>query len=731
MSNQIERSETSGPASLTRRTLLGAGIAGGLILSGGAAAARKLAPVSPVRLNAWLSIAPDDTVTIIVSQSEMGQGISTTLPMLLADELGADWPRVKFEWADYDPAYEFAQYHWMFTGNSESIIAFHDLMRTMGAAAREMLVSAAARRWKLDASQLTVRDGKIYGDKGRSLTFGAVAADAAKLPAPKTPRLKSDSELTLIGKPQPRVDIPAKTDGSAVFGIDVKLPGMLVAAIRRCPVPGGKLVHYPAELRSKPGVVAVVEIPSGLAVVAKRWWMAKRVLDEAELVWDEGALAAYSTASNETRMAELMEQGPFDSKKAVGDAGGALAAAADQAISAVYEIPAQAHATMEPMNCTAHVTHDSCDIWAPTQGVEIAHFVAKQITGLPDANIRVHRTLLGGGFGRRLLADFVKIAVLVARNVDAPVKVLWSREEDFHYDAYRPAMRHRVEGVLDQAGMPLAMAHRVVSPSHLLYVWPRPGMKIDNDWTVPANPPAAYDTMSVEGIVTPPYAIPNYSVQLHRMQTDLTVSVWRTTGHGPNNFVLESFIDELASHAGKDPMAYRRALASREPRVLTLLDMLADKAGWGRAPAGVTQGMAVASAFGGYIAQVVELSVDKKEIKLHRIVSVVDCGRVLDSGIASSNIAGGIVWGLSGLRTEATFLAGRIDQSNFDNFDPVHLWETPPIEVYFIDGDREKLGGTGEIGPVPTHAAICNAIFKATGERIRKLPLAHAGYSFV
>jgi isoquinoline 1-oxidoreductase subunit beta len=722
--------ETPTPFTPSRRQILATGAAA-LILGGRVVARAESAPPTsaPAAVNAWLHIAPDDTVTIMLAQSEMGQGIATTLPMVLADELGADWPRVKFAWADFDPAYRHPQYQWMFTGNSESTSTFYPMLRTVGAAARTMLIRAAAQRLGVADDSLRIESGRIHHDASkRVLCFGDVAADAAKLEVPKDPPLQPTSALRLIGKPQPRVDIPSKVDGSAIFGIDVKVPGMLVAAIRRAPSQGGALVKFDAAaIKARAGVLAVVEIPSGLAVVARDYWTAKRALDGADLAFAPGPIAAYSTDGQRADHAALLKTATFEPRVKTGDSDSAFAAAA-KPYEAVFEIPAQAHATMEPMNCTAHVTANRCELWAPTQGVEITHAVAKQMTGLSDAEIVIHRTLLGGGFGRRLLVDFAEIAIVVARAVGKPVKVIWSREEDFRYDAYRPPMTHAVKASLGGDGLPAAMTHRVVSASHMLYVFPRGVMQAQGDWGRPIAPPAAYDGMAVEGLTEQPYAIANYAVALHRVETPLSVSVWRTTGHGPNNFVLESVIDDLAHAAGQDPLAYRLALAKADPRAVAVLEAVAAMCDWGgAAPAGRTHGLALAKAFGGYIAQVVELSVTARDVKCHRIWSAADIGQTLDSGIATSNIEGGVVWGLSGLRTEVTFAGGEIEQTNFDQFDPLHLWETPEITTRFIDSGA-KPTGVGELGPVPTHAAVCNAIFAATGDRIRALPISRSGY---
>jgi isoquinoline 1-oxidoreductase subunit beta len=477
---------------------------------------------------------------------------------------------------------------WMFTGNSESRSTFYPIMRIVGAAARELLVQVAAKRLNIDATNLVVRDGIIANQaSGRKLRFGALAGEAATRPVPEAPRLKSNSELKLIGRPLARLDVPGKTDGSAVFGIDVRVPGMAIAAIRRAPSPGGKLVSYDrSRILARKGVIATVEIASGLAVVADRYWTAKRALRDGKLVFAAGRLANYSTEAQRADYMQRLASGEFMIKKKSGDAASYLASA-DGVISAVYEIPVQAHATMEPMNCTAHVTADRCELWAPTQGMEIAHAVAKQITGLPDDRIIIHRTLLGGGFGRRLLADFVRVAIETAQAAGRPVKVIWSREEDFTYDAFRPPMTHAVRAHLGADQLPTVIAHRVVSPSHLLHVFPRTKIGAEPPWGRPIDPPRAHDGMAVEGLVETPYDIPNELVEQNFVDTPLNVSVWRTTGHGPNNFVLESFIDELAHGSGCDPLAYRLSLASKDSRAVAVLNAVAEMSEWARkAPAG-------------------------------------------------------------------------------------------------------------------------------------------------
>lgn len=680
-------------------------------------------------ITAWVRIAADNSVTLLASQSEMGQGTTTTLAAVLADELYLPLDRVSIEFAPFDSAYRDPVYNWMFTGNSQGISSFYEVMRTMGAAAREMLLSAASARFGVAAGNLTVADGVIRdAPSGRSATFGDLAAQAAELPVPTKPAPRGTSKL--VGQSVPRWDVPGKVDGSAIFGIDVVVPGMLLAAVRCAPRFGARLVRYDATaVKASPGVVASVEVPGGLAVVAQSYWQARTALNAASPIWSDQGSTFTSNATLGPQYARAMASGPFHAHKNVGNTTQGLASA-KLSRESTYQVPFQAHATMEPMNCTAHVTADRCEIWAPTQGMEMAQNVASMVTGLPSDKVTIHRTMIGGGFGRRLLADFLKQTLTVAMAVGRPVKLIWSREEDLTHDFYRPAMLHRIGGAVDASGRLTTLEHRVVSPSHMLYIFPRGMFPQIKDWTEPAAPPEQMDTMALEGLLEIPYAIANQRIEQHRLELDVPVSVWRTTGHGPNNFVLESFVDELATAAGVEPITFRRSLLADNPWARRVLDVVAGKSAWGKRPApGVARGVALAAAFGGVIAMVAELSVRETSIRLRRIVAAVDCGRTLDPRIAESNILGGIVWGISAMKTASTFANGAAEQTNFNRFDPAHLWETPPCEVHFIESGA-KLGGTGELGPVPVHAAICNALFAATGKRIRALPLTASGYSF-
>ncbi|HZP66886.1 MAG TPA: molybdopterin cofactor-binding domain-containing protein [Rudaea sp.] len=708
-----------------RQLAAGGGLLVGLSVSGRAATLVGGADLKPTAaqtaVTAWVRITPGNEVMLIVSQAEIGQGISTTLPAVLADELGADWASVKLATAPFDPAFgNPARGFWMFTGNSESVQAFYDHMRRTGAAARSMLVDAAANRWRVSASECDAQGSAIvHRASGRQLTFGDVAADAAKLPVPEKPPLKAETARGVDGKALPRVDVPAKVDGTAIFGIDYSVSDMLVAAVRTAPEIGGKLASFDAsKVKDMPGVVAVLPLPNGVAVVAKKYWQARRALLAMPIEFDAGPNAALDSATVRAEYHARLESGPFATPVDEGDADAALADA-ERIVSADYENPFLAHATMEPMNCTAAVTKDRCEIWAPTQGQNLAFFALKQALGLPDDRIVVNRTpYIGGGFGRRLLPDFVVQAALISRSVGRPVKVIWDREEDMRRDSFRPASLVRLRAAMRADGLPSALAARVVSPTILLPVFPA---------IQPMIQEKRIDPSALEGMLEMSYAFPRRRVDFHLLETPIPSSVLRTTGFGPNTFALESFVDELAHAAKQDPYRYRRKLLAGNTRGLAVLDRAAKISDWGKPlPKGHGCGMAYANAFGSFLATVLEVEVSNDAVRVHRAWMTVDCGRVLDPGIATRNIEGGTVFGLAGCKSEITFARGRIEQENFNRYTMPYLAETPQMHVEFIDGGG-ALGGVGEIGPVTAPAALANAIFAACGTRIRSLPLARNG----
>ncbi|HKA42218.1 MAG TPA: molybdopterin cofactor-binding domain-containing protein [Burkholderiales bacterium] len=720
-----------------RRTLLKASlwVGGGLILgfSLPAKSATLLGAATPgpsrdeAAVTAWVRITPDNQVRLIVSQAEMGQGITTTLPAILADELGADWFRVQLETAPFSntaTAYRNPARSWMFTGNSESIESFYDLMRKTGAAAREMLTRAAAARWGVPASTCSVKGSAvIHPVSGRRLTFGEVATDAARLPIPEKPTLRASSELRLTGKSLPRVDVPPKVDGSAIFGIDFSVPGMLIGAVRTPPTIGGRIRSFDeATVRSKPGVLAVVPVLNGVAVVADTYWQARTALAAAAFDFDPGPNADLGTPAVRAAYRKALDDGPWATPVNEGDAQKALAAAANT-IGSDYESPFAAHVTMEPMNCTALVTADKCEIWAPTQGQELAFVALKSVLGMRDDQISVNRTpYLGGGFGRRLLPDFVIQAALVSKAVGKPVKLIWDREEDMRRDWYRPATMVRLTAALEKDGLPAALATRVVSPTILLPVFPPVETMLKEK---------GFDPGAMEGMMKTPYALLNRRVDFHLLKTPIPTSVMRTTGYGPNIFALESFIDELAHSARIDPYQYRRRLLRKNPRALAVLDRAAILGEWGRPlPKGRGRGFAFTDAFGTLLAQVIEVHVEGSDVRVEHITSVVDCGRVLDPDIAASNIEGGAVFGLAYCKAELTFRDGRAEQENLNSYELPYLAETPRFRTEFING-AAKLGGIGEVSPITVPPALANAIFAASGRRIRSMPLSRHGLRFV
>jgi isoquinoline 1-oxidoreductase subunit beta len=698
---------------LSRRALLkaGVGIAAGLTIGwdlprgprGVRSAGTAFAP------NAWLRIDADGRVTIVNSQSEMGQGTLTSMAMIIAEELDADWSRVRVEQSGADPAY--GRGGDQITAGSASIRGYLTTWRRAGAAAREMLVAAAAREWGVPAGELRAERGAVYHDAtGRRLTYGELADKAATLPVPQNPRLKTPEQFTLIGTRVPRLDTPDKVTGRAIYGLDVSVSGMLVATVARCPVFGGKLASFDAtRAKAVPGVRHVVPIVSGVAVVADGYWAARRGREALTVKWNEGANARVGSAGIRQAFADAAKQ-PGVVARRDGDATRALAAAR-RVVEAVYEAPFLAHATMEPQNCTAHVRPDGCDVWAPTQAQTWAQDEAMRITGLPREKVRVHTTYLGGGFGRRGEVDYVIEAVELAKAVKAPVKVVWSREDDIQHDFYRPASHNVLRAALGPDGAPTAWLHRIVSPGIVAQrsrMWLR-----------------RVDGTAVEGAANQPYAIPNVQVEWTHKDLGIPVGYWRSVGASLNAFVVESFVDELAHAAGKDPLEYRRDLLRRSARHRGVLELAAARAGWDTpAPAGRHRGIAVAFSYGSWAAQVAEVSVgDDGRVRVHRVVCAIDCGLAINPDQIRAQMEGGIVWGLSAaVHGEITVAGGRVQQSNFHDYRVLRIDEMPVVEVHIVPS-AEAPGGVGEPGVPPIAPAVCNAIFAATGKRVRRLPI--------
>ena len=712
---------------LTSSLAAGGGLLLGYSLSPGimnqrvsAASPRNSSTTSDFPLNAWIRISPNDEVTLISSQSEMGQGVMTTLPAVLAEELGADWSRVKIEFSTVAPAYRNPRINWQFTGNSESTTGFFELLRTMGASGREMLVAAAAKRWGLRAEDCYTENGRvIHGPTKQTLRFGDVAEDAAQITPSKKPKLKPQSEWKLLGKSLARVELASKLNGIAIFGIDFRVPGMVHAAVMQSPVHGGHVSSFDKDSVAKlPGVIDVVPIPNGIAVVADQYWQVRQALRSLNVTFDGGVNSDISSESLDKQYRTALEGNSWKTVKTEGDSLRAedMLGKFTAVYSQEYESQFLAHATMEPMNCTAHVTDESCTVWGPLQGPELAKVTLAGMFKFRPEQVTINRTLLGGGFGRRLLVDFVVQAAVISKAVGKPVKVIWSREEDMQHDVYRPATLNRITAGLDKSGKPSAIAHKVVSPSVLQYVY-APAVTEDNDPTC------------LEGLMETHYEIPNQRVDFKLLKVGVPTSVLRTTGYGPNIFAVESFIDELAFKAKQDPYEFRRALLKDE-RSVKVLETLAERSDWKKRPAkGIGRGLAYTEAFRTHIAHAVELSVKDNLVKIHRITCVIDCGVALDPEITKNSIEGGTVWGLGvAFKSNISFKNGRTVESNFHDYQIAQMDETPPIEVHIVNSSTKGLGGTGEVGPVTLVPAVANAIFAATGKRYRALPLSRYGF---
>ncbi|MBZ5539277.1 MAG: xanthine dehydrogenase family protein molybdopterin-binding subunit [Acidobacteriia bacterium] len=698
---------------LQTTTAVGAGLVLELYLPGKHEALAAELSGKPVAVNAWVRIAPDGTATILIDKSEMGQGVMTSLAMVLAEEMDLDWNEVRTEFAPAAPEYINPLFGVQGTGGSTSVRGSWAPLAKAGAAAREMLIAAAAKRWGVAASACSAENGGVvHHASKRRIGYGALAEEAAKLPVPEKPALKDPRSYRFIGKPLKRLDTFSKVTGRAGFGMDVRLPRMLHAAVERCPVFDGKVKSFDAtRAKAVRGVTQVVQISSGVAVIADNTWSALEGRRALEIVWDEGPKAAISSQAISKLYAERAEQ-PGAVARNDGDAEAGLAGAAKK-IEAVFEVPYLAHATMEPMNCAADVRRDGCDIYAPTQLQTGTQRAGVAITGLKPEQVRVHTTFLGGGFGRRGEVDFVADAVELSKAAGAPVQVTWTREDDMRHDFYRPAAYTRLAAGLDAEGWPLAWKQRIVGPAVMLRF----------------NPAAVrngLDPLAVEGAADIQYAIPNFYTDYVLTDAGVPVGFWRSVGNSFNGFFTECFIDELARAGGKDPFEFRRKLLAKAPRHLGVLELAAEKAGWGAAlPAGRTRGIAVLESFGSCVAQVAEVDVHRsaREVRVHRVVCAVNCGRFINPAIIASQMESAIVFGLSAaLKGAITIAGGRVEQSNFHDYEVLRLNEMPQIEVHIVPSN-EAPGGVGEPGTPPIAPAVCNAIFAATGKPIRRLPI--------
>ena len=671
-----------------------------------AAAATTFAP------NAWVRITPDGRVTVVCGSAEMGQGVLTAIPMLVAEELDADWRRVRVEQAPVDKAYANPMFGMQATGGSTTVRAHWEPVRKAGAAAREMLVAAAAAQWKLPADRLRTDNGFVIAPDGRRVAYGALVAAASKQPVSADPKLKDDQSLRLLGKPLKRLDTPIKVDGSAKFGIDAQLDGALVAVMARAPQPGAKPARVDdAKARAVKGVRQVLTIPSGVAVLADGYWAAKKGRDALDIQWDLGAAAGLSSQKVSTMLAE----GAMNAPAVARDSGNLRDAVAASAVSveSQYEAPYLAHACMEPMNCTAWVKGDEVEIWAGTQSQGPAQGILGQVAQVTPAKVKVNTLLLGGGFGRRFAPDFTIDATLLSKLSGRPVKLIYTREDDMAAGFYRPASVARFEGAVDAKGRVTMLRCGVGSPSIMA---PSGFMKI---------PDNGVDHLALEGIDDHPYDIENQRIAYGRVEPGPQVWFWRSVGHSQNVFFIESFIDELAAAAKADPYEFRRAMLGKSPRHKGVLELAAQKAGWGQPlPSGVFRGIAVAQSFGSFVAEVAEVSVAADGTpRVHRVVAAVDCGKTVNPEIIRRQIEGGIVYGLSAaLYGKITFKDGRVEQGNFHDYPVLRMNEMPKVEVHILPS-TEKPGGIGEPGTPPIAPAVTNAIFAATGKRVRTLPI--------
>ena len=661
------------------------------------------------QVNAWLKIARDNSITIIVDRSEMGQGVYTALPMLLAEELNIDFGMIRIMAAPVGDAYVSPGNGGQITGTSNSIQESWDKLRMAGATARTLLVSAAAKRWQVDPAQCEARNGTVVNAQGKVLTYGELADSAAKLPVPKDVKLRPKTNFRIIGKPQPRIDTPGKIDGSAEFGIDVKLPGMLYAALAQSPVLGGKVRSFDAGAAEKmPGVRKVLLTSSGVAVVADHFWQALKARKELIIAWDPGANARLDNAGIHALLKKTAAAGAGLSARKDGNVDTALKSAT-HTLSAAYYLPLLAHACMEPMNCTADVKADGCDLYVGTQVQQVSQVTAATAAGLSPAQVRVYTTLLGGGFGRRLDIDFIPAAVEASKALGVPVKVIWTREDDMTHDTYRPPAYEEVSGGLDAAGKLIAWKLHITSPSITARMFP---------------PVKGVDDSVIEAAVNNLYDVPNLSVSYSRQEIGVDVGYMRSVSHSPNCFVIESFMDELAHLAGKDPYEFRLQHLARKPRQRHVLQLAAQRAGWGKAPAGRYQGIALMEGYTTHLAQVAEISLIGGEVKVHKITCVVDCGQMVNPKIVESQMESGIVFGLSAaLWGEVTIAGGQVRQTNFNNYRVLRNNELPELDIHLVDSD-ETPGGIGEAAVPLIAPALCNAIFAATGRRLRELPIA-------
>jgi isoquinoline 1-oxidoreductase beta subunit len=719
--------------SLTRRAFVvaTASAAGGLAISvalSGFADAATIGTMTygpdtvPNEINAFLAIDPDGSILIRSPHNEMGQGAITALPMIVAEELECDWSKVKVEYAS--PTRNLREnnvYGDMVTAGSRGVRMSWQMLLQAGASARERLIAAAAQKWNVQAAECAAANSKVtHKASGRSLDYAALAADAAKIKLDKEPAIRTPDQFKLIGQSLPRLDTPHKINGAAKFAIDTRIPGMVYAAIAACPVPGGKLKSVDeAPIKGRRGVERIVKLDDAVAVIADRYWRAKEALALLDPQWDTGE-AGKTDSAQFAKMYRDSLDGPLASAKNDGDVDGVFAktaAAGGRIVESLYEAPHAAHAQMEPLNCTARFDGDKLEIWVGTQIPMGALRLAAATSGLKPENITINNRFLGGGFGRRGNNDEMRQAILVAKQVGKPVKLLWTREEDMMHDRFRPQAAVRLKTALGADGWPTAFDARIAVGSI---------MRSSGNPAAAAN---GIEAQAVEGIANTNYKIPNVRVGCVLKNTHMPVGFWRSVGSSQNAFFMESYVDELALAAGQDPYKFRRTLLAHRPDFLGVLDKIADKGDWGKPlPQGHGRGIAIHECYGTIIGQVTEVSVTAKgEVRVHRVVAAVDCGHVVNPRIVEAQMQGGIMYGLSAaLYGDLTIKNGVIQENNFDTYEMVRLADAPKIEVYLALSGGKKWGGIGEPGTAATAPSVANAVFAATGQRVRSLPLKNA-----
>jgi len=666
------------------------------------------------RPNAWLRMHGNGIVTVVVNKAEMGQGVQTSLPIMVAEELDVPMSMVRTEFAPADDAYIDPAWGDMVTGGSTSVPDMYTILRTAGASARAMLIAAAAKTAGAEASDFTTANGLVkQTSTGKTFEYGSLSALAATMTVPTDVKLKSPDQFKLIGTRQPRLDIKLKVNGTAVYGLDVHIPGMKYASIERPPSIGGKVVSFDASSALKvKGVRQVVQVPSGIAVIGDHTYAALQGRKALHVTWDQGPNKNVSSESIHAAQVALAAK-PGIVQKQVGDSAAALGGA--KVITALYEAPYLAHATMEPMNATARVTADACEIWAPNQVPRRAQATAAKITGLPVSAVTVHSTFLGGGFGRRLEDDYVADAVAVSKAAKIPVKVVWSREDDIKHDVFRSGGVNALRGAVDAQGAIVGFEHRVVASS------------VTARWA-PVFIKNGQDGYAVEGATTMPYDIKHLTVDFHPLDTGIPVGYWRAPGANVNTFAAESFVDELAHAAGKDPVAFRAAMLPEGSRARTVLDLAASRAGWStKPPSGRARGVAMVVWAGSTAAVIAEVSMPKPgQIIVHKLTCAADCGQPVNMDGLEAQVMSAMNFGLSAaLHGKITFAHGAVEQSNFDTYAVLRHSEAPAMDIAIVKS-TEKPTGAGELGTPPVAAAVGNALFALTSKRYRKLPLSEA-----